>query len=92
MKTHGFIITIISGNLSTKWNGLRHILIGIRDRNKSRNKCIMNTVKLLFASAAAAKSLQSCPTLCDPKDALTGLIFQIRHDFFFRTTTSIAVI
>ena len=79
MKTHGFIITIISGNLSTKWNGLRHILIGIRDRNK----CIMNTVKLLFA-AAAAKSLQSCPTLCDPKDALTGLIFQIRHDFFFQ--------
>ena len=51
----------------------------------------MNTVKLLFASAAAAKSLQSCPTLCDPTDALTGLIFQIRH-FFFRTTTSIAVI
>ena len=50
----------------------------------------MNTVKLLFA-AAAAKSLQSCPTLCDPKDALTGLIFQIRHDFFFRTTTSMAV-
>ena len=26
------------------------------------------TARLLFKAAAAAKSLQSCPTLCDPRD------------------------
>ena len=29
--------------------------------------CLMETIKTL-AAAAAAKSLQSCPTLCDPID------------------------
>ena len=35
-----------------------------QERNKQINKIITNCV----AAAAAAKSLQSCPTLCDPID------------------------
>ena len=27
---------------------------------------------IIYAAAAAAKSLQSCPTLCDPRDAQSG--------------------
>ena len=30
--------------------------------------CNYISIKLLAAAAAAAKSLQSCPTLCDPID------------------------
>ena len=35
-----------------------------------RKNSIFNfeTKPLLFSTAAAAKSLQSCPTLCDPRD------------------------
>ena len=29
----------------------------------------LETLKTLYAAAAAAKSLQSCPTLCDPVDS-----------------------
>ena len=29
----------------------------------------LNNLKFTFAAAAAAKSLQSCPTLCDPIDS-----------------------
>ena len=31
-------------------------------------KCVEISISYLFAAAAAAKSLQSCPTLCDPMD------------------------
>ena len=33
---------------------------------------IMTTFKDFIAAAAAAKSLQSCPTLCDPIDSSTS--------------------
>ena len=32
------------------------------------NRCSLNGTRLVRAAAAAAKSLQSCPTLCDPID------------------------
>ena len=32
-------------------------------------KHIIFNFSKMFAAAAAAKSLQSCPTLCDPKDS-----------------------
>ena len=35
-------------------------------RNSTRNNAL--TESLLVSAAAAAKSLQSCPTLCDPID------------------------
>jgi len=49
----------------------------------SRNSRLKKAVSMLGAAAAAAKSLQSCPTLCDPMDcSLPGSsvhgIFQAR--------------
>ena len=41
------------------------------------------------AAAAAAKSLQSCPTLCDPKDSsppgspVPGILLYLSHDSHF---------
>ena len=32
------------------------------------NIILYHVIKIPFAAAAAAKSLQSCPTLCDPRD------------------------
>ena len=39
-------------------------------RNTTRNNAL--TESLLVSAAAAAKSLQSCPTLCDPIDGPPG--------------------
>ena len=38
------------------------------NRYLSRGQFLVLLLKLLFAAAATAKSLQSCPTLCDPRD------------------------
>ena len=34
-----------------------------------RRPCMTNAVRVKIPAAAAAKSLQSCPTLCDPIDS-----------------------
>ena len=57
--------------MSTTWKTLKRSRVLARTDSKSyreqaRNKSI--AVYLLLLSAAAAKSLQSCPTLCDPID------------------------
>ena len=36
---------------------------------KKENKCFITLTSISLAAAAAAKSLQSCPTLCDPIDS-----------------------
>ena len=41
------------------------MLCGTALKKKKSNEC---ACVLLLAAAAAAKSLQSCPTLCDPRD------------------------
>ena len=42
------------------------------ESQKGKNKCILTQIcgiwKTVMLAAAAAKSLQSCPTLCDPID------------------------
>ena len=49
-----------------KFTSLKHQRI----KKKSNTKCPSNPISLspAAAAAAAAKSLQSCPTLCDPID------------------------
>ena len=54
---------------STTWNSFKMLfhspsLYSVKDKNKG----LSFGVKNFPASAAAAKSLQSCPTLCDPID------------------------
>ena len=39
----------------------------VDDHNESVNVGLLQ-VRLTLLAAAAAKSLQSCPTLCDPRD------------------------
>ena len=68
----------LSGKINLWRNMLRHILIKQKknykdkekilthNKGKSKNNITGNSNKV---AAAAAKSLQSCPTLCDPIDS-----------------------
>ena len=53
-------------NFSDYWNIYWHTWPFSITMNKYYN--LYSTIKLGAAAAAAAKSLQSCPTLCDPRD------------------------
>ena len=50
--------------LTSESNNLSHLLIALPERKNERKEIS----DLKPAAAAAAKSLQSCPTLCDPID------------------------
>ena len=50
--------------LTSESNNLSHLLIALPERKNERKQIS----DLKSAAAAAAKSLQSCPTLCDPID------------------------
>ena len=57
----------------TLGNHLRILHISCREyfsklNSKIRLKCVQNVSTIEEAAAAAAKSLQSCPTLCDPRE------------------------
>ena len=43
--------------------------LGDLQENTTSRSCLWHTVDDAAAAAAAAKSLQSCPTLCDPIDS-----------------------
>ena len=54
--------------VATDWK--RSVFISIPKKGNAKecsNYCI---IALISHSAAAAKSLQSCPTLCDPRDVI----------------------
>ena len=48
------------------WN--RSVLISIPKKGNAKECSNYHTIALISHAAAAAKSLQSCPTLCDPID------------------------
>ena len=50
--------------LTSESNNLSHLLIALPERKNERKEIS----DLKSAAAAAAKSIQSCPTLCDPID------------------------
>ena len=53
------------------WN--RSVLISIPKKGNAKECSNYHTIALISHAAAAAKSLQSCPTLCDPIDgSLSG--------------------
>ena len=49
-------------------NGLDEAQAGIKNAGRNINNLRYEDDPTLMAAAAAAKSLQSCPTLCDPID------------------------
>ena len=56
-----------SGNIGNPGESTRKLLELITELSKVAGYK-MDTQKIICISAAAAKSLQSCPTLCDPTD------------------------
>ena len=51
--------------LSLLFNTNKNVVLGFQCMNDSKTDSV---IFLTTAAAAAAKSLQSCPTLCDPTD------------------------
>ena len=46
----------------------KYVEIKLDDSSKEFTQCLVHTTYSMKIAAAAAKSLQSCPTLCDPID------------------------
>ena len=62
-------VTVLT-TLTSVASALAHFLVTLQDSGRPRLYLFLLQLNPLNTAAAAAKSLQSCPTLCDPIDGL----------------------
>ena len=56
----------MSQEIKTKIPGYKSVAENLKVSIKDKHQELLHKSSLFFTAAAAAKSLQSCPTLCDP--------------------------